>query len=93
MTAWTHQERLQSTEVALKESDALNFDLVEANQRHDVRAAELVDEVLKGNDIVDQLTKELTSLKDKLRRKQARICEQVRINRFVPDPHGNGVCQ
>lgn len=55
----------------------MNADLMDANRRHDVRTTELADEVLKGNDIVEQLSREVSVLRGKLKRKQERLHEQV----------------
>lgn len=77
-----HNRCIQTVENALKISDDKNKELLREHWKHEIRMKELAEEILTGNDIVDQMTTELRTLQLKLKRKQSKLCQQV-CNRYL----------
>ena len=65
----------------MKQLDARCAELREAGAAHEHRAAEATAELSRSNHVVERLTADLQTSRDKLKRKQAIIVRQVRPRR------------
>ena len=70
---------LQDLEASLKQSEARCSELREACAGHEQRAREAAAEVTKSSHVIERLTADLQTSKDKLKRKQVIIVRQVRM--------------